>query len=453
MPTRSPRSGVIIGAGVAGLAAARHLASCGVRVQVLEARDRIGGRIVTRRAPGFLDPMELGAEFIHGEAPETYELLESAGLRSVDIDGRRYELRGRRLQQADDFWEQLHGVTRLLPAALRRAGSDLAFSAFLDRKPGGRRAAHARHTLLRFAEGFLGADPARLSARSMSGDDDPTGDPEAQRMGRVVDGYDRLVDAMAAPIAGAIRLSTVVTRITWQRGLVEIESRSAAGRRRPTVTASHVLLTVPLGVLKSSAGAIGDIDVTPPLTMKAEALAGMDMGTVVRVVLRFRSRFWTGDSVARRAGGASLDALSFVQANDETFPVWWTHYPSRSPIIVGWRGGPGARDLDRLKDDQVVVEALGSLERIFGTSRRRLGALLEGAWLHRWDSDPFSRGAYSYQLVGGAQAPEALARPVRGTLFFAGEATAPDGRIGTVDGAIASGLRAAKQILRAIGRR
>lgn len=453
MPSRSPRSVVIIGAGAAGLAAARHLASRGIRIQVLEARDRVGGRIVTERAPGFVDPMELGAEFIHGAAPETYELLESAGLRSVDIDGRRYELRGRRLHRADDFWQQLHEVTRLLPAALRSVGSDHAFSAFLDRKPGGRRAAHARHTLRRFAEGFLGADPARLSAESMSGDDDPTGDPEAQRMGRVVDGYDRLADAMASSVADAIRLSTVVTRITWRRGLVEIESRSAAGRRRPIVMASHALLTVPLGVLKSGAGAAGHIDVTPPLTMKAEALAGMEMGTVVRVVLRFKSRFWTADSVARRAGGTSLDALSFVQANDETFPVWWTHYPSRSPVIVGWRGGPGARDLDRLADEEIVDEAMESLGRIFGVSRRRLGALLEGAWLHRWDTDPFSRGAYSYQLVGGARAPEVLARPVRGTLFFAGEATAPDGRIGTVDGAIASGLRAAKQIFRAIGRR
>jgi monoamine oxidase len=449
--TRSHSLVVIVGAGVAGLAAARSLASSGIRVEVLEARERLGGRILTHHQPGVPDPIELGAEFIHGDAPETMTLLGEAGLRSVDIDGPRFELRGRRLHAADDFWEQLHRVTRLLPAALRRTGSDESFRAFLDRKPGGRREAHTRHTLRRFVEGFLGADASRLSARSMSGDADPTGDAAAQRMGRTVDGYGRLVDAMAAPLSNSIKRSAVVTRIAWKRGRVEVEVRSAAGGRR-TLHANAALVTVPVGVLKSRPDELGHIEFSPPLTMKAVPLAQLEMGTVVRVVLRFRTRFWTSETVARRTGGSPLERLSFVQANDEALPVWWTHYPSHAPQIVGWRGGPGARDLDRLTDAALIDQSLGSLARIFGVSRQRLRSELTGAWQHRWDKDPLARGAYSYQLVGGADAPEALARQVLGTLFFAGEATAPDARIGTVDGAIASGLRAAQQIRRVLAR-
>jgi monoamine oxidase len=176
----------------------------------------------------------------------------------------------------------------------------------------------------------------------------------------------------------------------------------------------------------------------------------MEMGSILRVVLRFKTRFWTNDAIARRAGAESLESLSFVQSNDNDFPVWWTQYPVRAPIVVGWRGGPRARVLDRLSPLGLIDCAVTSLARAFGLPPRRLHAMLDGSWVHHWDDDPLSRGAYSYQLVGGAKAPDDLARPSRGTLYFAGEATAPEGRIGTVDGAIASGQRAARQVRRAL---
>jgi monoamine oxidase len=176
----------------------------------------------------------------------------------------------------------------------------------------------------------------------------------------------------------------------------------------------------------------------------------MEMGSILRVVLRFKTRFWTNESIARRASTESLESLSFVQSNDTDFPVWWTQYPLRAPILVGWRGGPRARVLDRLSPLSLIDCAVTSLARAFALPPRRLHAMLDGSWTHHWDDDPLARGAYSYQLVGGETAPDDLARPIRGTLYFAGEATAPDGRIGTVDGAIASGQRAARQVRRAL---
>jgi monoamine oxidase len=440
---------VIIGAGAAGLAAARELHDSGLRVDVLEARDRIGGRILTHREPGTPDPIELGAEFIHGDADETQAVLDEAGLRSVDIEGRRLESQGGRLRVADDFWQRLHRVMRLLPTAAR---DDQTFREFLDRQPGGRREAHNRRLALQFVEGFMAADADRVSSHSMAGNDDPTGDPAAQRMGRVVDGYDRLIDALAKPLARSIRRSTVVTRVRWKPGRVEIESRSASdGRKRPVIRAARAIVTVPLGVLQAPFGAFGSIAFDPPLDGKATAIAGMAMGSIVRVVLRFKTRFWTEDSLAARAAVPSLESLTFIQSDDDDFPVWWTQYPVRTPVFVGWRGGPKARALDRLAPIELTDRAVTSLARACRLPPRRLQALLAGSWTHHWDSDPLSRGAYSYQLVGGTTAPADLARPVRGTLYFAGEATAPDGRLGTVDGAIASGQRAARQVRRALG--
>ena len=454
---------VVIGAGAAGLAAARSLHDAGLNIVVLEARRRIGGRICTHREPGLPEPIELGAEFIHGDAPETRAILDEAGLRSVDVGGRRFETvnpasasAGGRLRPADDYWQRLHRVLRHLDVS---ADSDESFRQFLDRKPGGRRDARNRRLALQFFEGFLAADSRRGSSKALAGHDDPSGDARAQRMGRVVDGYDRVVDALSEPIVARIKRSVIVTRVGWRPGTVAVHSRAAAaggpqhetqvGRARPIIHARRVVITVPLGVLKAPPGETGSIDFIPALTQKAEALERMAMGSVVRVVLRFKTRFWTAVDFERRAGGEALESLAFVQSDDEDFPVWWTQYPLRAPVMVGWCGGPRARVLDRLPPDRLADCAIASLARALGLSRRRLRAMVEGTWSHRWDADPLTRGAYSYQLVGGATAPDALARPLRSTLFFAGEATAPDGRIGSVDGAIASGLRAARQVRRA----
>ena len=446
----------IVGAGAAGLAAARLLHDAGLRIIVLEARARVGGRICTHRAPGIAEPIELGAEFIHGEAPETQALLDEAGLRSVDITDRRFEAVRDRLRPVDDYWQRLHRVLRHLNVSTK---SDESLQQFLERRPGGRREARDRRLALQFVEGFLGADERRASAAAMAGDDDPSGDESAQRMGRVIDGYDRVIDALSAPIASAVKRSVVVTRIRWKPGAVEVESRAAVaapstaelryGRTRPLIRARRVIIAVPLGVLTAPAGAIGSIEFIPALKQKVDPLRQMAMGTVVRVVLHFTKRFWTSDDISRRAGGESLESLGFVHSDDDDFPVWWTQYPLRAPVMVGWRGGPRARALDLLSADRLTDRAIASLARVFGLSRRRLRALVDGAWCHHWDDDPLTRGAYSYQLVGGADAPAALARPVGKTLYFAGEATAPNDRIGTVDGAIASGQRAARQVQRA----
>jgi monoamine oxidase len=146
-----------------------------------------------------------------------------------------------------------------------------------------------------------------------------------------------------------------------------------------------------------------------------------------------------------------IDA-TFVQARGVDVPVWWTSYPMRSGLVIGWAGGPAAHVLEA-EPGRLPERATSSLADTFGITRRRLERHLVSLFHHDWSRDPFARGAYSYALVGGSDAATTLARPVRGTLFFAGEATDADGRTGTVHGAIATGYRAATQAERALARR
>ena len=138
--------------------------------------------------------------------------------------------------------------------------------------------------------------------------------------------------------------------------------------------------------------------------------------------------------------------MSFLSTGDADFPVWWTAYPMPIPILTAWAGGPTAARLAHYTADELTGRALDSLCRQTGLARELADDLLIDTWYHDWQHDPLARGAYSYGVVGGTDAADVLGRPVDDTLFFAGEATDPDGRNGTVHGAIASGYRAAAAV-------
>jgi monoamine oxidase len=150
-------------------------------------------------------------------------------------------------------------------------------------------------------------------------------------------------------------------------------------------------------------------------------------------------------------GDERLDTLAFLHADSGVaFPVWWTPYPLRAPLLVGWRGGPAALELSAMSSDEVVAGAIDSLATLLGVPNREIRRHLVGAFNHDWNSDPYSRGAYSYVGVGGSDASGKFARPVDATLFFAGEHADREGRNGTVHGAMASGTHAAASVSRRI---
>jgi monoamine oxidase len=438
---------LVVGAGAAGIMAARVLHRRGVRVTVLEARNRIGGRVWTLHPASTPLPIELGAEFIHGRAPGLEPLLADASLAQLDIDGRRFRAGRKQLRPFDDFWEHLDRV-------MRRLGSsqpDRSFHDFLAARPGGKRLAFDRALARRYIEGFHAADPRLSSASVLAESGSPGDDLQERRLGRVLGGYDNLLSWLAAPIRDRIRLSSAVTSVQWHGGAV---SMTTGGRtdRAQRITANAAIITVPLGVLQAPTGSKGAIQFIPELREKREALSALASGSALRVVLQFRDSFWTSDAFARRHHADDLHAMSFLHSADADFPTWWTSYPMRAPLLVGWSGGRRARELSSLSQNAIVERTIDALARQLGIARRRLHGELKNAWTHDWENDPYARGAYSYQKVGGATAPSALARSMDGTLFFAGEATDTSGATGTVHGAIASGRRAASQAIRALRR-
>jgi monoamine oxidase len=209
-----------------------------------------------------------------------------------------------------------------------------------------------------------------------------------------------------------------------------------------------VIVAVPLGVLQGGDSRTG-IEFDPLPRAHFEAVTALRMGTVVKVVLELDERFWVKESFAKRVGDERLDTLAFLHAEQRVpFPVWWTSYPLRAPVLVGWRGGPDALRFAGLPREETINEAIASLATLLRMRKPEVLRHVVAAHTHDWTSDPFARGAYSYAGVGGDDASTRLARPVQGTVFFAGEHADKEGRSGTVHGAIASGYAAADRVAR-----
>jgi len=441
-----PKAGidtVVIGAGAAGLAAARALSDGGRTVVVLEARPRIGGRILTVHDPEWPLPVELGAEFLHGEARATREIAGAAGLPVVELPDEHVWAERGRLRPMGEVWTRFGSLLERIPSR----GADVSFERFLaQRRVPGPLRAMARL----FAEGYFAAHVDRLSAQSVATGAGET--DESQRQYRLASGYSAVVGWLRAgldPERCRVRLACVVETIRWWRGEVEVGFRSAAGAQSRWLRARTAVVTLPLGVLKAAPTEAGAVRFDPePASLRA-AIPKLEVSHVCKLTLRFREAFWDDPEFFRRRATRALGEpgrIDFLHDREGDFPTWWTANPWRVPVLTAWAGGQRADALADLADTALVDRALGSLSRALGVARPRLEELLESWRAHDWGRDPHSRGAYSYVGVGGLPTQRALARPCENTLFFAGEATEPD-EMGTVSGAIASGQRAARQLL------
>lgn len=413
---------LIIGGGIAGLTAARHLTEAGLRVTLLEARDRLGGRIFTQHAGQF--PVELGAEFVHGRPEEILGLAAEAGAPIVPVQGSfRRKIKG--------AWAEaghLMGKVDQLFANLPADEPDQSFQHYLDRTGTDE---EVRQQALRYVEGFHAAEPSLISARSLRRDSEAEEAIEGDHQYRVASGYESLVRAVVDRIDRercSIVTNAAVHEIVWRQG--QVIARTAATEYQ----ARRAIVTLPLGVLKSNS-----VVFSPSLPEKQKAMSFLEMGPVIRVSLCFQQKFWEHDP--------EMNDLSFLFTDDPQFPTWWTSNPFSYPILTGWAAGPHAGAHAGRSKDEIVQSAVQALAQIMSVAEPELREQLTSAFMHDWQADPFSRGAYSYVGVGGMEAAQALAAPVARTLYFAGEATNGDGYNGTVHGAIATGLRAAKAVL------
>ena len=405
---------IIIGAGMAGLAAADRLRAAGLNPLVLEASDRIGGRVRSDRTQGVV---ELGAEFVHGARAATWEILKRANLKTrpyeVDETAPRRFSYGGALQPVG--WAMAEHIEALVARGEQYAGPDISLTRWFEQlAPAGDPAAIlARDRIARIEA----ASPDDLSALAVARE------RQLNTAGwdnyRLPDGYDSVAATLAE--GARIRLNAPVTGVSWASAGAVVTLASGE-----TLPAGAVIMTASLGVLQR-----GLITFDPVLPKrKRDAIDRLRMGPASKLILWFRRAFWP--------------PFSFLGA-DKQLPSWWR--AAEATALVGFAGGPDAIRLGQLGERAAIEVALAELATLFGPEARTefvRGALMD------WPNEPWILGGYSYTPVGAGAAREELAEPLS-TLFFAGEATSINGHVGTVHGAIESGWRAAAEVLSSAG--
>jgi monoamine oxidase len=422
----------VIGAGVAGLAAASILKAAGREIVCLEATGRIGGRILTLHDPIANVPVELGAEFVHGLPPETWALIRHAGLTAYEHTRKALHIDHGKVLKEQKVGEIADRVLSQLGKSERK--KDESFEQYLHRS---QQPADVKAWARIHIEGFNAARQDLISAASLTADAEAADKIEGDRTFRILKGYDTVPSYLIRGHQSALRLNSVVQRIKWRRGAVAVYYRSGLDRQQATLHCRQLVVTVPLGVLKAGPASQGAIHFDPEPSSILRAATSLEFGQAYRVTFRFHKAFWEDEDRFKRAG--------FLISQDKDFFTWWTTHPVMSPLLTGWTAGSAADQFRHADDSQIAMRALRSLARILG----RKVPQPEAGYFHNWQADPFFRGAYSYVPVGKLNARMTLAKPLEGTLFFAGEATSLKGHGGTVHGAIASGIRAAKLVLSA----
>jgi monoamine oxidase len=416
---------LIIGAGAAGLMAARDLSARGYHVTILEARNRAGGRMHTLHPDGFTVPVEAGAEFVHGNLPITLGLLQEAGITCTPVEGRMVEVRKGRWQRQEhvaDGWDKLLEQLKALQ-------EDMTIHDFLQTYFSEHRFDELRRSVQRFAEGYDGADIHKASILTLREE----WEREEEEQYHITGGYEKLTDFLLAQCINQhciLQLNAAVKEVNWKPG--EVQAITADGR---SFTAAKIIITIPLGLWQPNPGK-NAIDFTPAIEPQLAAFQQIGFSAVIKAVLEFKQPFWLEYE----------KELGFV-FSEEIFPTWWTQMPHPVPLLTGWINGPQANAFTQLPSEKLLQYALYSLSAIFGLPLIFLEQQLVAWQITDWGNDPFAGGAYSYDMLPSKTARHFLQQPVSNTLYFAGEALYEGSHPGTVEAALTSGRDTATTLM------
>lgn len=426
---------IIIGAGAAGLMAAKTLTQAGVKVCVLEARNRIGGRIHTLMNEGNATPVEAGAEYIHGNLDVTLNLLQQAGIAYEETAGEWWNVNnGTWHHGAENNEDESIFITRL-----KELKEDISIADFLKKYFADDKFAALRSWLTSYIEGYYAGNIEHTSSLAFLEE----WMNEDYQQYRPKGGYGSMINYLADCIVkdgGLLKTSCSVKRIQWTKQQVEV-----VDERNHTYNAHKVIVTVPLGVWLANNDEHGAIIWTPELTYKKEAAKQMGFGAAIKILLYFKTIFWEELSLQPQPE-VDLKNTGFI-LSDEAVPTWWTQLPQHVPLLTGWLAGPKALSLKDTNDEVIIQLAIISLSRVLHVDESYIRNELLSAHVFNWAGDPFVRGAYTFSTTGTKEARKILQQPVDDTLYFAGEACYEGKDTGTVEAALVSGLQVAEEVL------
>jgi len=415
----------IAGAGVAGLITGILLQRAGHQVQIFESRSVPGGRIQSLVVQDYL--IEGGPEFIHGNGKETIRLLSKYNIPFVPANGKMYEGLDGRFKISDEMGNAGWGKLLLKMKSLKH---DMPFGEFLKSYFPETKYKELRNSATDFAEGFDLADIEIASTTSLALE----WIQEESGQFRIPAGYHTLILAMAdefRALGGKILFDHAIESVNWQATDVSLTVRG--GRH---FQMGKLVITLPVSLLSPSFNENVQPVFSPPIIEKQNAFARIGYGTVIKMVMVWKSAFWKD----------RIPDAQFIFS--ETFiSTWWTQFPLDLPLLTGWIGGPAANEISDKPDDFLLTKALESLSVIFSISQVELKNRLKLFHIFNWKKDIWARGGYSYALVDSAENKVIGRKPLENKIYFAGEALYDGPFQGTVEAAIVSGQTAATQLL------
>jgi monoamine oxidase len=417
---------LIIGAGAAGLIAARRLAAEGLSVILLEAAAIPGGRIHSFPIPGFTGLVEAGAEFVHGDLPITLQLAREAGVSLIPTH--HAQITQDRGKADAGFQEKADAGSHWgdLMEEMAKLTEDQPIAQFLATHFPGEKYARLRRSVQGFAEGYDLADLTTASTKALytewSGEED-SGEY------RVEGGYGRLIDYLVHEcrrLGVHVHFGSAVSEIRWRAGSIEV---TTAGAER--FKADLLVVTASLGILSH-------LEFIPSIPDVMKAAAGIGYGSVIKILLEFRVPFW-------REGRPGAQTLFIV--SEQPVPVWWTQADDRSTLLTGWLTGENMRRFQAVDPQDQLEQCLLSLAAIFSRDMVLLRSELAAFRIFDWHDQPFVHGGYSFDMVTTPACRQLLRTPVAETIYFAGEAIYEGSVPGTVEAAFHSGLEVAEKII------
>jgi monoamine oxidase len=416
---------IIIGAGASGLMAARQLTQRGLNVLVVEGDTRIGGRIHTVNDPAFPVPLELGAEFIHGDLPVTMELLDEAGIvYEADTDS-MIKIKENKWNRTDDFidgWE-------VMIEKMKSVKIDMSLRSFLDIYYKNNKHEDLKKEVIRFAEGFDLADVNLVSMQFLLNE----WKHENSEQYRIPGGYNQLTKYLAQQLSSngsKVITGVKVQKIEWKQNQVTVKTSSGK-----SYEARKVIITVPIGIIQKINTVAQVIEFNPSISALLKNTKYIGFGSVVKYFGLFENFF--SEELTKPA----------MIISDKKIPTWWLRFYGDQVMLTGWLGGPSAARNAGKSQDEYKEQMLESIALMFNVDKNELAKKLIAARSVNWIDNPFSYGAYSYEMVGSKEIKKMLRQPIAGAIYFEGEGLHEGDSPGTVESALVNGKEVASRLL------